>query len=41
MLLASLLAAYLLYALVESPFMRLRERYFSDGNRSGIHNAKA
>lgn len=40
MMLASLLAAYLLYALVESPFMRLRERYFSDGNRSGIHNAK-
>ncbi|AZP11887.1 acyltransferase family protein [Undibacterium parvum] len=29
MLLCSLIAGYLLYALVETPFMRLRERYFS------------
>lgn len=40
MMLTALLAGYLMYALVESPFMRLRERYFS-GATNVIRTAQA
>ncbi|MFZ6749421.1 acyltransferase family protein [Undibacterium sp. Ren11W] len=41
MLLTSLLAGYLLYVLVESPFMRLRERYFSTATKPAVPSSSS
>ena len=34
MMMCSLLAGYLLFLLVETPFMRLRDKYFSHTNKT-------